>query len=95
MFNDHIVNYIESNNVKINKVRIDSGIIILELNTINKDCISFNASDFNRLKNLTDEELGKVIIRLDGEVLSWEEVDEDLSLKGLIRLYGDQLTNKP
>ncbi len=95
MFNDHIVNYIESNNVRIDTVRINSGVVTLELNTKNKDCISFNASDFNRLKNLTDEELDKVIIRLDGEALRWEEVDEDLSLKGLIRLYGDQLTNKP
>ncbi len=89
------LDYSINNEIRISKVIVNFGKISAYFNFSEEKYISFNASDFNRLKNLTDEELGKVIIRLDGEVLSWEEVDEDLSLKGLIRLYGDQLTNKP
>ena len=44
----------------------------------------FPANRFKILKDATDELLKKVELRLDGTALRWEELDEDITVRGII-----------
>jgi hypothetical protein len=44
----------------------------------------FPAARFRRLRDATDEQLQAVSIELDGAALRWEEVDEDLTVRGVV-----------
>jgi hypothetical protein len=46
--------------------------------------ISFPASRFRRLKEAPDNLLEKVQIEVDGYALRWEEIDEDISVPGIV-----------
>ena len=46
--------------------------------------IAFPAARFKRLKNATTEQLKKVELRLNGYALRWEELDEDITVKGIV-----------
>jgi len=46
--------------------------------------ISFPADRFKILKNATEEQLKKVELRLNGYALRWDEIDEDITVKGII-----------
>jgi len=46
--------------------------------------IGFPASRFKLLKDADDQQLSKVEIRLNGFALRWEELDEDLTVKGIL-----------
>jgi len=46
--------------------------------------IGFPSSRFKLLKNATDEQLAKVAIRLNGFALRWDELDEDITVKGIL-----------
>ena len=46
--------------------------------------IGFPADRFKILKKATDEQLKKVILRLDGYALRWEELDEDITVLGIV-----------
>lgn len=46
--------------------------------------IGFPASRFKLLKDADDQQLSKVEIRLNGSALRWEELDEDLTVKGIL-----------
>ncbi len=46
--------------------------------------ISFPADRFNILSKATEEQLKEVAIRLNGFALRWEELDEDITVKGII-----------
>ena len=46
--------------------------------------IGFPASRFTLLKNASEELLKKVELRLDGSALRWEELDEDISVRGIV-----------
>jgi len=46
--------------------------------------IGFPSSRFKLLKNVTDEQLAKVAIRLNGYALRWDELDEDITVKGIL-----------
>ena len=46
--------------------------------------IGFPASKFNRLKDASDEQLKKVETRLNGYALRWEELDEDITVPGIV-----------
>ena len=46
--------------------------------------ISFPADRFKLLKNSDDEQLAKVELRLNGAALRWEELDEDITVKGIL-----------
>ena len=46
--------------------------------------IAFPASRFKLLKDATDEQLSKVEIRLNGYALRWEELDEDITVRGIV-----------
>ncbi len=46
--------------------------------------IAFPADRFRLLKDATDDQLQKVELRLNGLALRWEELDEDITIKGII-----------
>lgn len=46
--------------------------------------IGFPANRFKILKSATDESLKKVELRLDGTALRWEELDEDITIRGIV-----------
>jgi hypothetical protein len=46
--------------------------------------ISFPADRFRILSNASDEQLKKVLVRLNGYSLRWEEIDEDITVKGIV-----------
>ncbi|MBI5326532.1 MAG: DUF2442 domain-containing protein [Ignavibacteriae bacterium] len=46
--------------------------------------ISFPADRFRLLKNADNSQLEKVELRLNGSALRWEELDEDITVKGIL-----------
>ena len=46
--------------------------------------IGFPADRFKRLKEASDEQLKKVKARLNGFALRWEEIDEDITVPGIL-----------
>lgn len=46
--------------------------------------VSFPADRFRILKTATDEQLKKVELRLNGYALRWEELDEDITIPGIV-----------
>lgn len=46
--------------------------------------IGFPADRFKILSKASDEELRKVTLLLNGHALRWEELDEDLTVRGII-----------
>lgn len=46
--------------------------------------IGFPADRFILLKNASDEALSRVKLRLNGYALRWEELDEDITVKGIV-----------
>jgi len=46
--------------------------------------VSFPADRFKILSKATDEQLKEVKIRLNGYALRWEDIDEDITVKGII-----------
>ena len=46
--------------------------------------ISFPADRFKLLAEATDEQLKEVSIRLNGYALRWENLDEDITVKGIV-----------
>jgi hypothetical protein len=46
--------------------------------------LGFPADRFERLANATNEQLQKLSLRLCGAALRWEELDEDITVKGVV-----------
>jgi len=46
--------------------------------------IGFPAGRFRLLKSATDEQLKEVTLRLDGYALRWENLDEDITVPGVV-----------
>jgi len=46
--------------------------------------IGFPADRFKRLKDAADDQLKKVKVRLNGFALRWEEIDEDITVPGIL-----------
>ncbi|MEK6781154.1 MAG: DUF2442 domain-containing protein [Bacteroidota bacterium] len=64
------------------KVWIEKRIVYLEL--ADQRIIGFPANRFKILKDAPEELLKKVELRLDGTALRWEELDEDITVRGII-----------
>jgi len=47
--------------------------------------IGFPAARFKLLRDASDEQLGQVVLRANGTALRWEELDEDISVSGIIQ----------
>jgi hypothetical protein len=46
--------------------------------------VGFPAARFALLKDATDEQLGRVRLELNGYALRWEELDEDITVPGVV-----------
>ena len=46
--------------------------------------VGFPASRFGRLAGASPEQLEKVTVELDGFALRWEELDEDITVPGVV-----------
>jgi hypothetical protein len=46
--------------------------------------VAFPAARFNRLKTATDEQLKGVTVEVNGYALRWEELDEDITVPGVV-----------
>jgi hypothetical protein len=44
----------------------------------------FPAARFRRLRDASDEDLKKVSVELSGAALRWEDLDEDLTVRGVV-----------
>lgn len=64
------------------RVWVDERMVFLELT--DGRIVGFPANRFQRLKDATTEELQKVSLELDGYALRWEELDEDITVPGVV-----------
>ena len=49
--------------------------------------IGFPAARFKLLRDASDEQLQRVSLRLNGTALRWEELDEDITVSGIVNGY--------
>lgn len=61
---------------------VEGRMVFLELS--DGRIVGFPASRFQRLKGAPDEMLQKVTVELDGYALRWEELDEDITVQGVV-----------
>lgn len=61
---------------------VENRIVFIELTDGRQ--VGFPASRFRLLANASDQQLAKVELRLDGAALRWEEIDEDLTVRGIV-----------
>jgi len=61
---------------------VEGRMIFIELT--DSRIIGFPADRFKRLKESTDEQLQNVEVRLNGFALRWEEIDEDITVPGIV-----------
>ena len=71
----------ETDNIAIN-VWVEKRIIYLELT--DGRIIGFPADRFKILKQAKDEELKEVKLELNGTALRWDNLDEDISVNGVV-----------
>lgn len=64
------------------RVWVDQRMVFLELT--DGRIVGFPADRFKRLKAASDEQLQKVTVELDGYALRWEELDEDITVPGIV-----------
>jgi Protein of unknown function (DUF2442)/Nucleotidyltransferase substrate binding protein like len=65
------------------RVWVDCRTVFVELTDGRQ--VGFPADRFDRLSAATNEQLQKVNLRLNGFALRWEELDEDITVKGIVR----------
>ena len=46
--------------------------------------IGFPSSRFRLLAQASDAQLAQAVLRLDGAALRWEELDEDITVRGIV-----------
>ncbi len=64
------------------RVWVDRRTVFVELTDGRQ--VGFPADRFDRLSAATTEQLQKVSLRLNGYALRWEELDEDITVKGIV-----------
>ena len=64
------------------RVWVEGRMVFLELT--DGRIVGFPANRFRRLKDASDEQLGEVSLELDGYALRWEEIDEDITVPGVV-----------
>jgi len=65
------------------RVWVTGRIVFIELTDGRQ--IGFPAARFKLLSNASDQQLQKVELRANGTALRWEELDEDLSVSGIVQ----------
>lgn len=61
---------------------IEQNMVFIELT--DGRCIGFPATRFRLLAKASNEQLKQVTLRLDGAALRWEEIDEDITVRGIV-----------
>lgn len=64
------------------RVWVEGRMVFLELT--DGRILGFPADRFQRLKMATNEQLRGVTLELDGYALRWEEIDEDITVPGVV-----------
>ena len=64
------------------RVWVDKRLVFIELS--DGRILGFPADRYKLLKAASDEELLAVSLRLDGTALRWENLDEDLTVQGVL-----------
>lgn len=64
------------------RVWVDQRTVFLELT--DGRIVGFPADRFRLLRTATDEQLQKVTLELDGFALRWDELDEDITVPGVV-----------
>ena len=64
------------------RVWVDGRTVFLELH--DGRIFGFPAARFRRLRDASDEDLKKVSVELSGAALRWEDLDEDLTVRGVV-----------
>lgn len=72
---------VAENEVLASRVWVDRRIVFVELTDGRQ--LGFPADRFDRLSAATNEQLQEVSLRLNGHALRWEELDEDITVKGV------------
>ncbi len=80
------MNTIVTNNILSEPVAMDVWVKerVIYIHLTDGRIIGFPASRFKLLKDASLEQLNKVEIRLNGYALRWEELDEDLTVRGVL-----------
>lgn len=67
---------------------IENRMVFVELH--DERVVGFPAGNFALLAAATDEQLAKVRLRANGAALRWEDLDEDISVRGILagRVHG-------
>ena len=75
---------VESNEVEPTALRVwvEKRMVFLELT--DGRIVGFPADRFRILRAATDEQLQNVVLELDGYALRWEQLDEDLTVPGVV-----------
>jgi hypothetical protein len=68
--------------VPARSVWIEKRLVFLEL--VDGRIVGFPAARFKRLREASDEQLKNVALELGGTALRWEELDEDLTVRGVV-----------
>ena len=68
--------------VLASRVWVEGRIVFIELTDGRQ--IGFPADRFKILSKASGEQLQKVTLRLNGYALRWEELDEDLTVQGIV-----------
>jgi len=69
-------------NVPVTKVWVENRMIYLELS--DGRILGFPADRFKLLKAASESQLQEVKLELKGHALRWENLDEDLTVKGIL-----------
>lgn len=64
------------------RVWLSGRIVFIELTDGRQ--IGFPAARFKLLRDASDEQLKQVVLRASGTALRWEELDEDISVSGIV-----------
>ena len=64
------------------RVWVDERMVFVELTDGRQ--VGFPADRFRILSHATNEQLQRVQLRLDGYALRWDELDEDLTVQGIV-----------
>jgi len=75
-------NYIKEREVVATAVRVEGRKVIVDL--YDGRTVGFPADRYKILHRATDEELQAVKLRAGGTALRWENLDEDLTVEGVV-----------
>lgn len=61
---------------------VENRMVFLELT--DGRIVGFPANRFRRLRDASPEQLAKVTLELNGYAMRWEELDEDITVQGIV-----------